>query len=63
VVGVIRDVHDDGVDKQAPSSVYWPILAAHFTGTELNVRRYVTYSIRSVRAGSENFMSEVRGAV
>jgi len=63
VVGVVRDVHDDGVDKEAPSSVYWPILAAHFTGTELDVRRYVTYSIRSSRAGSESLMSEVRRAV
>jgi len=63
VVGVVKDVHDDGVDKEAPSSVYWPILAAHFTGTELDVRRYVTYSIRSPRAGSESLMSEVRRAV
>jgi predicted permease len=63
VVGVVRDVHDDGVDKEAPRSVYWPILAAHFTGTELDVRRYVTYSIRSRRAGSETFMGEVRQAV
>ena len=63
VVGVVRDVHDDGVDKKAPNSVYWPILAAHFTGTELDVRRSVTYSIRSSRAGSEGLMSEVRRAV
>jgi predicted permease len=63
VIGVVRDVHDDGVDKEAPSSVYWPILAVHFMGTELDVRRYVTYSIRSRRAGSETFMSEVRRAV
>jgi putative ABC transport system permease protein len=63
VVGVVKHVHDDGVDKEAPSSVYWPILAAHFTGTELDVRRYVTYSIRSPRAGSESLMSEVRRAV
>ena len=63
VVGVVRDVRDDGVDKEAPSSVYWPILAAHFTDTELDVRRYVTYSVRSRRAGSESLMSEVRRAV
>lgn len=63
VIGVVRDVHEDGVDKEAPSSVYWPILAAHFTDTELDVRRYVAYSIRSQRAGSESFMSEVRRAV
>jgi predicted permease len=63
VIGVVGDVHDDGVDKEAPSSVYWPILAAHFTGAELDVRRYVAYSIRSRRAGSESLMSEVRRAV
>ena len=63
VIGVVRDVYDDGVDQKAPSSVYWPILAAHFTDTELDVRRQVTYSIRSRRAGSESFMSDVRRAV
>ncbi|PWT78913.1 MAG: multidrug ABC transporter substrate-binding protein [Acidobacteria bacterium] len=63
VIGVVRDVHDDGVDTEPPSSVYWPILAAHFTDTELDVRRYVAYSIRSRRAGSEGLMNEVRGAV
>ena len=63
VVGVVRDVYEDGVDTKAPSSVYWPIMAAHFTDTELDVRRYVTYSIRSRRADSESFMSEVRRAV
>jgi predicted permease len=63
VIGVVRDVHDDGVDKEAPSSIYWPILTAHFTGTELDVRRYATYSVRSPRAGSESFMSQVRRAV
>jgi predicted permease len=63
VVGVVGDVHDDGVDKNAPRSVYWPILAARFTGTDIDVRRYVTFSIRSPRAGSESFMNEVRRAV
>ena len=63
VIGVVKDVHDDGVDKEAPLSVYWPILAAHFTNTELDVRRYVTYSIRSPRSSSESFMAEVRRAV
>src|SRR5260370_42499851 len=28
IVGVVGDVHDDGVDKEAPSSVYWPILTS-----------------------------------
>ena len=63
VIGVVGDVHDDGVDKEAPSSVYWPILAAHFGSNDLDVRRYVTFSIRSPRAGSGSLMNEVQRAV
>jgi len=63
VVGVVGDVHDDGLDKEAPLSVYWPILAAHFENNDIDVRRWVVFSIRSARAGSESLMNEVRQAV
>ena len=63
VVGVVGNVHDDGMDKEAPSSVYWPILAAKFESNDIDVRRYVTFSIRSPRAGSEAFTNEVQRAV
>ncbi|HLW78542.1 MAG TPA: ABC transporter permease, partial [Terriglobia bacterium] len=63
VIGVVGDVHDEGVDKEAPSSVYWPVLAAHFGSNNLDVRRYVTFSIRSPRAGSGSLMNEVQRAV
>jgi predicted permease len=63
VVGVVGDVHDDGTDHDAPSSVYWPILVAHLEGNDIDVRRYVTFCIRSPRAGSETLMNEVRRAV
>ncbi|HXX22575.1 MAG TPA: FtsX-like permease family protein, partial [Terriglobia bacterium] len=64
IVGVVGNTRDDGMDKEATSSVYWPILVAHFEGDpDVEVRRYVTYSIRSPRAGSESLMNEVRRAV
>jgi putative ABC transport system permease protein len=63
VVGVVGDVHDDGVGKEAPSSVYWPVLAARFESNDIDVRRYVAFSIRSPRAGSESLMNEVQRAV
>ncbi len=64
VVGVVGDVHQDGVDKKAPTSVYWPILAARFLGNSgVVAQRNVTFSIRSTRAGSEGLMNEVRRAV
>jgi ABC-type antimicrobial peptide transport system permease subunit len=43
--------------------VYWPILAAHFEGQDIDLRRYVSYSIRSPRASSPSLMNDVRRAV
>jgi predicted permease len=63
VIGVVGDTRDDGMDKEAPKCVYWPILAAHFEGNDIEVRRFVTYSVRSPRAGSESFIKEMRRAV
>jgi putative ABC transport system permease protein len=64
VVGVVGDVRQDGVDKEAPTSVYWPILVANFQGRPgAEARRNVTFSIRSPRAGSEGFINEMRQAV
>ncbi|MGH9398588.1 MAG: ADOP family duplicated permease [Terriglobia bacterium] len=63
VIGVVGNIHDDGVDKPAPSSVYWPILGMHFGGTGPIAIRYVAISIRSLRAGSQTLMNEVRRAV
>ncbi len=64
VVGVVGNIYDDGVDKEPPPSVYWPIMVAHFQGSDkVDLRRWVTFSIRSPRAGSEGLMNEVRQAV
>jgi predicted permease len=63
VVGVVGNIHDDGMDKEAPTSVYWPILMAHFGGEEVEVQRSVAFAMRSPRAGSESLVNEVRRAV
>lgn len=63
IVGVVGDVHDDGMNKDAPTIAYWPILTSHFDGDEENVQRRVVYAIRSSRAGSESLMNDVRRAV
>jgi predicted permease len=64
VVGVIADVYQDGVDKEPPTSVYWPILMTNHGGLpNRSVERNVAFAIRSPRAGSESFMNEVRRAV
>src|SRR6202158_109012 len=63
IVGVVADIHDDGVNQDAPTSVYWPVLMTKFEGQATNLRRYVAFAIRSPRTGSENFLKEVRQAV
>jgi len=63
VVGVVADVYDDGVHRQAPSIVYWPSLMETFQGQPFYVRRAVTLAIRSSRAGSERLLTQVRDAI
>jgi predicted permease len=63
IIGVVADTHDDGVNQDAPTSVYWPVLMTKFEGQATNLRRYVAFAIRSPRTGSENFLKDVRQAV
>ena len=63
IVGVVGDVHDDGVSQPAPSTVYWPLMLDRFEGQKEAVRRGVAFIIRSPRAGSQVFISEVQRAV
>ena len=63
IVGVVQDVHDDGVDQAAPSTVYWPVLQGRFEGQTQALHRGIAFVIRSPRAGSEAFVKEVQRAV
>ena len=61
IVGVVRDVHEDGLDKKAPTTVYWPVLMREFEGDGMS--RSLALVIRSPRVGSESFLKEVERAV
>jgi len=64
VVGVVGNVHQSGVDKEVPNSIYWPILRNNFNGgTGVEAIRNVKFSLRSSRAGSEGLANEIRQAV
>jgi hypothetical protein len=49
------DVHDDGVNQPAPTTVYWPVMMDRFEGQKETVRRAIAFAIRSPRAGSQGF--------
>jgi predicted permease len=63
IIGVVADVHDNGMSQEAPTAAYWPILMNRFESEEVEVRRGLAFAIRSPRAGSKSLMKEVRQAV
>lgn len=58
IIGVVADVYDDGVNKEASTSVYWPMMMKQFWGEETQVRRDMAFAIRSPRTGSESLLQE-----
>lgn len=63
IVGVVANTYDDGVNEKPPAIVYWPILRTNYESQKESVTRGVVYVIRSQRAGSAAFTSEVQRAV
>ncbi len=64
IVGVTGSVHYDGMSEEEPKIAFWPILMNHFeSDADENVRRYVTYAVRSSRAGSDSLIKDLRRAV
>ena len=61
VVGVVADVHYDGIDQKASSTVYFPVLMKQFEGDGMS--RSLAYLVRTSRAGSESLLKEIREAV
>ena len=53
VIGVVADIRYDGVDRPAPSTVYW----------RLRDDRSVSVMLRGRRAGTASFAAEIRRAV
>ena len=63
IVGVVGDVHEDGMNEEAPTTAYWPIFMNRFESDQVQIRRTLAFVIRSPRAGSESLMKEARQAV
>jgi predicted permease len=63
IIGVAKDVYYDGVSQKPPTTIYWPVLLAKFEGQPEDVHRGVSFVIRSPRAGSAAFLSQVQHAV
>jgi predicted permease len=63
VIGVAEDVRNEGLQKRAPTIVYWPVFMANFYGSPQLATRAVVFSIRSNRAGSEGLLKDASRAI
>jgi predicted permease len=63
IIGVVGDVYQDGVNKDAPPTAYWPVLAYHLESNAVWARRDVYFTVRSPRAGSASLRDDLLRAV
>jgi len=60
----VQDIRDNGVHEPTPAIVYWPSFGESIWDPgEVDVARTVTFAIRSERAGSQSFLSQLNQAV
>ncbi len=63
VVGVVGNIHDDGLAEEARSTMFWPMTQRDFWGEDLLIRRTMGLAVRSSRAGTPGFLDEIRDTV
>jgi predicted permease len=63
VVGVVQDAHELGLNEDAPTFAYYPVLVENMYGAPVLGRPAVTFTIRSSRAGTAALGEEIRRAI
>jgi putative ABC transport system permease protein len=64
VIGVVQDVPERAVQEKPPAIIYWPPVVENLFGRgPAQPTREATFVVRSERAGTQGFLSEVRQAV
>jgi predicted permease len=64
VIGVAQDVHQNGIEEQAPAIVYWPAMVkVPYENNRIDTQRAMTFAVHSDRAGTESLRSEIEQAV
>jgi predicted permease len=63
VVGIVGNVHNQGVSEPAGGTVYLPALVALVADQPAQVARSVSYVLRSDRTGTPGFLADVQRAV
>ncbi|MGD0128968.1 MAG: ABC transporter permease [Terriglobia bacterium] len=62
IVGLVGDIHDEGMNEPAPREVHWPLVTTSFQGVPVLAVRSFRFAIRSSRAGSASLVKEIERA-
>jgi ABC-type antimicrobial peptide transport system permease subunit len=65
VIGVVEDVRHNGVDENAPPTVYWPVMIndPYTAKPTIDAARFVTFAVHTNLAGGEGFVNQMQQAV
>lgn len=67
MIGVVADVHEDGLAVAPPVIVYWPQVTLAFWGSsspdQVQTWRAMSYAIRSERVGTAGFLAAVQESI
>ncbi len=63
IVGIVGDVHDDGVSQAPTETIFWPMLVEDIWEKGIDVQRSMAYAIRTERPNPESILPEVRQAI
>lgn len=63
VVGVVGAVHEDGLDQDPTSAMYWPVARADMYGEGPEVQRGMAYVVRAQPSTMPGLLTQVRQAV
>ena len=63
IVGVVGNIHDNGVTRDATTTIFWPLLQRDFWGEGVVARRTIGYAVRTPRVNAPGFIEEIRDAV
>jgi predicted permease len=63
IVGVVGDLHDDGVNQPPPPIVYFPALVGQFWSSPTASFSSATFLVRTPRASSQSFLRDLQKAV
>jgi predicted lysophospholipase L1 biosynthesis ABC-type transport system permease subunit len=63
IVGVVGNIHDEGLSEPESSAIYWPPMQDRFDGMQEFLLRDVAFVVRSPRAGSASLVKELQRAV